>query len=1827
MYKNVLWIDPSVRDYQVFIDSVNADTLPLVFPEPLRLDVERIAFVFEKGGAMATYLLENAALLVSSGVKTMDFLACETLPEWQPFYDKLIGIQVGASNNKTGNLLYGGDWILESTCEDIEPIYFTKSIQYYHYLLGSNAYATFVIDTAGNMWAGARALEGAYTLGFSGTLPAQLKQGKPNVTKMSVSYNNAFLIINGTVYSCGSRYIGRTGTANVFASIGLTGATEVSAGELTGYAIAGGFIYTFIDTEYSKLLIGGNDVRADRIRHFGLQGFIYLNDGMVYNHLGSQLSPDGVTIIEIAMGRYQVMAISDTNELYSGTNTAHTIVESITKVDGISKVNAISCGSTTNDYNLIIVDKQLYERVGSSGSFTMVTGMNNVTQIYSAETMRFAVHNNILYGAGSTQTDTTTGSIGSYSPMLKTNLTVMNTAAFLPDGHFVPLNVLNVSSIDKTVSIVNSSVNIYGTLFNTSTVSSISIGTTSIAYSILTPDNIQFRTPNLLLTNTSVTLYTRSTQFLVTSAFTIPPLFSISGYNTSTSFTNDTIKIYGSNFSNMSYAQFRNIQRIVTNVSSTQLNVTIPDGISGNVSILVGDIYGNTSSISDTIVVAYIPNMSHAIQVEDQATLVGKELTGLDIGFPLIFPSETVPIYRGYINGSVNVISEGITTNVSVRTYPVTVTQSNLNESNPDIVTVRGMPYGKMPDSFGIKDRVEPTVDNLVNPSIVALSGWTKVPTSNPLTNQPLFDNPTFSYNTATTVLTITLKKRYTLKKYEDIIVNLYNNIGQNIVIVKLIPKKAVAIGTVNVTYNVTGWYGILEGKTGYILRYQVSKLTQTNSTDILKLYQDFILDITGPKNIMFPIPSSIHATCYFGYFKPTTSMPHTFTLTSTQAANLRIGASLYDLRSEGTSLVNLNSNQDTVSSVASLVNTTQYAVLLTYVNPYSSTMTLDCDVTAVNTSTILSYCTTDKNTNGLFFYTLNESLLRSTLSGISALSSTNVLDRISRIYSSTWAYGNLGLQTFWSNTNSIPLVEGSGLIRTSRLTVTNAVVVGSNITIHGMGLHSNVSVFVNNIEKTKTFNGNISVAGTSYTNILLMDGLVTSNLFTGSGVTSIEKTTAIRNSSVNLYGKVLSTATIASIKIGTVDTSYVFLSDTTIQMRVPNSTQTDAPLFIYSPENTFYTMTSFTIPPPFSITGYNTSIAVPNMSLEITGSDFMNLSYVKFSTTNVDISSTNVRISSFNTSTLVVKVPPLLGNVSVMVYDEYENSSSISTQLSIVNLNPQSVTSNVSGGPIQISGQNFYNVTHINFSGRVIRFSDAYNLSYTTTTIGFNVPLQTGNISIGIYDLYGNNASISYVATPLFSITRYNPSSVTPNTILQMTGDNISNISYALIGTKKVFPIDQSNTYVNVSVPTRIPNNVSVTVFDIYNNRSSISSDLNIRNLSIGAVLPDKSYSGASITLVGDNLDNTSFVVFGNVSVPYNTRSNTSVTVTVPTSSLNGLTLYDIYGNNLSASFTYINTLQITTQNPSAIQKRTLLLEGINLYDIYAVYFGDVSASFTYNSVNLSVIVPVQSIANCSLVVYDIYNNNSSVSFTYNKTSIHSILPSSGPAQRTVQVLGDYLLDLSYVVFGNTSLSILSEGNGSFNVSVPLGEGIQTISLYDTYNNITTFTGYTYENMSLTRMNPDQGPPQSLMNLEGVYFQNLSAVYFGTTQAPILSFGNGSLNVSVPFLTKVSGTQTVTVYDLYGNTTSGSYEYQYPSLSNLSSAPKNASIELSGQYLSNTSYLMFGGERIVPSLINGSWYIKIPIGSEPTTVTVTDRTETSPPLNCLRIEIRRLKR
>lgn len=99
-------------------------------------DLEENQTVFSPNAQFMLYFLREFK------VTHVDYLACKTLQseKWRKYF-KLIqsqtGVIVGASDDDTGNVKYGGDWVQESTMEDVREVYFTSAIENYASLLSS----------------------------------------------------------------------------------------------------------------------------------------------------------------------------------------------------------------------------------------------------------------------------------------------------------------------------------------------------------------------------------------------------------------------------------------------------------------------------------------------------------------------------------------------------------------------------------------------------------------------------------------------------------------------------------------------------------------------------------------------------------------------------------------------------------------------------------------------------------------------------------------------------------------------------------------------------------------------------------------------------------------------------------------------------------------------------------------------------------------------------------------------------------------------------------------------------------------------------------------------------------------------------------------------------------------------------------------------------------------------------------------------------------------------------------------------------------------------------------------------------------------------------------------------------------------------------------------------------------------------------------------------------------------------------------------------------------------------------------------------------------
>jgi hypothetical protein len=188
--RNIVFIDNRIDEYSTFVDSLNTNSLPVVYdssldtPETIlqklssvllsptdpsvSFSVGSVSFVFhglilgsqeveigfiqrqpfftrndiDSSTASADYssnLQFLLQLVAQYSISHIDFLGCNllTFPEWRVYFQLFMdrGVQVGASGDNTGNLKYGGDWVMESTMEDVKQIYFTDALLNYAELL------------------------------------------------------------------------------------------------------------------------------------------------------------------------------------------------------------------------------------------------------------------------------------------------------------------------------------------------------------------------------------------------------------------------------------------------------------------------------------------------------------------------------------------------------------------------------------------------------------------------------------------------------------------------------------------------------------------------------------------------------------------------------------------------------------------------------------------------------------------------------------------------------------------------------------------------------------------------------------------------------------------------------------------------------------------------------------------------------------------------------------------------------------------------------------------------------------------------------------------------------------------------------------------------------------------------------------------------------------------------------------------------------------------------------------------------------------------------------------------------------------------------------------------------------------------------------------------------------------------------------------------------------------------------------------------------------------------------------------------------------------
>jgi alpha-tubulin suppressor-like RCC1 family protein len=431
-YKNVLLIDRTVPQAQVFVDAANTDTFPILYSYNTTraalfvilkqhfTNIDRLGLVFTtEGSGRPKRFLEQApfftateaasspysanvefiiSLIRQFQIKNIDYLACATLtyPSWVNYFAILTRettVIVGASNDKTGNLQYGGDWVLESTSEDIELIYFTESIEYYTHLLDTTGDFTIVMK-------GTTIYDTGYN--SNGQLGLDNISDQPILTPMvdpsngalgtyygknpkyiaCGAYHTIVLMTNGSLYATGYNYSGQLGINNTTDQLILTpmvdpinGAVGTYYGKTPKYIACGSLHTIVLMTDGTIYGTGDNSYGQLGINNTTNQPILTLMVNPIYDTRGTYYgkTPSSIacgythTIVLMTDGTIYGTGLNDIGQL--GLNNTTSQVTLTKMVNPIGKTPSfIACGG---EYTIVLMtDGTIYG-----------TGINGVGQL------------------------------------------------------------------------------------------------------------------------------------------------------------------------------------------------------------------------------------------------------------------------------------------------------------------------------------------------------------------------------------------------------------------------------------------------------------------------------------------------------------------------------------------------------------------------------------------------------------------------------------------------------------------------------------------------------------------------------------------------------------------------------------------------------------------------------------------------------------------------------------------------------------------------------------------------------------------------------------------------------------------------------------------------------------------------------------------------------------------------------------------------------------------------------------------------------------------------------------------------------------------------------------------------------------------------------------------------------------------------------------------------------------------------------------------------------------------------------------------------------
>ena len=685
----------------------------------------------------------------------------------------------------------------------------------------------------------------------------------------------------------------------------------------------------------------------------------------------------------------------------------------------------------------------------------------------------------------------------------------------------------------------------------------------------------------------------------------------------------------------------------------------------------------------------------------------------------------------------------------------------------------------------------------------------------------------------------------------------------------------------------------------------------------------------------------------------------------------------------------------------------------------------------------------------------------------------------------------------------------------------------------------------------------------------------------------------------------------------GTLATETTFTS-TQIKTKVPINAVT-GPISISVNGIIITSGSNFTLLPTPTISGFSPASGASGTPVNISGTNFYNISSISFNGTSASIP-TSFTPLSFDTS---VPSGATTGLISIDV-NGITLTTSIFTVLptpTILNFSP---TSGAIGATISINGSNFGSTPSVTFNGvaAIVNSSNATSISVTVPT-----GASTGKISISTNGITITSAT-DFNVLPTPTIINFTPTSGAVGATVIINGSNFDLSPTVSINGTVASVSSSSATSITAIVPAgATTGTLAVTASGV--EVLSVGTFTVMPTPTISGFSPVSGAVGATVIISGSNFSNTPgdvIVKFNNNKTAVVTSSSiNSITTTVPAGATSGKISVTVSGVTLysTSNFTVLPTPTITGFSPTgALSGTTVTITGTN-FDLTTannvVKFNGVAAVVTGStSTSITTSVPLGAGTGPISVTTSGVTINSTSNFTvFGTPSITGFNPTNGAYGVTVTISGTNFSSVpseNTVKFNGISSVVTTSTTTSITTTVPVGATTGPISV--TFNGITgnSSTNFIVPTPTITDFTPNSGAVGATVILTGTNFNATSTnnnVTFNGVAALVTASSTTSLTVMVP-AGAMTGKISVSVNGVPGESTSNFTVLPTPTITSFSpiSGAVGANVIINGTNFSTTPgdhIVKFNNTTaIVKASTNTSITTTIPAGSTTGLISIT---------------------